>query len=171
MYGPYAMFVSPAFNAEVESRVVYANKCVRSPCSNVLFAMGDVGEYCGQVSDNLDESHDGQVSDVADRGTCKRSHRIAAPEPYLCFRVEGAKGLDEVGAMEVARGFTGYDVVLHCSCRVLVRRRMAMKDTRVTKSVTIRVLVARRYWRFTRVRSSSMGGMKAAAYHRRCSRG
>ena len=125
MDGLEALLVGPALDFKVEARVVDANDGVGLPLEDVLLAEAYVAEHGAEVAQHFDEAHDGQVADVAHRRAGLVGHAVAAPEAELGSGVQLAQGVQEVGAEEVARGFAGYDIVLHCGCNMLDFSRKA----------------------------------------------
>ena len=137
----------PFGNTKVESWIVDADDNIGAECGDILLAGTDIAEDGFQVHSYLDKAHDGKIADMADGrfadGFC---HHIATPIAEDGLGVGLPQGANQVGAIEVARGFTGYEVVFHCSTKVLDFNRYNMKAMKVTKSTTMAARVAERRW-------------------------
>ena len=117
MYGLDALLVYPCFDLEVEARIVDTDDCVGLVLQDVVFAEADVAQYGAQMHDHFDKTHDGEVANVTYRSATYLSHGVAAPEAELRLRVAFEKCFHQIGSMKVARGFAGYDIVLHFIAR------------------------------------------------------
>ena len=111
--GLEALLVGPGLDFEVEARVVDAHHHVGSVGEDVLLAEADVAQHGAQVGHHLDEAHDGEVADVAYGNSSDSGHEVAAPEAELRIGVLLTQRPHEVGTVEIARGFAGYEVVFH----------------------------------------------------------
>ena len=113
MDGFDAVFVSPFLDFQIEAGVVDADDGVGMPAKDVAFAETDVAQHGTEMAHHLDESHDGEVADMTYRLAGLFHHSVAAPKAEFRLRVFHAQSLYEIGSVEIARGFAGYDVVSH----------------------------------------------------------
>ena len=111
--GLEALLVGPCLDFEVEARIVDAHHHVGSVVEDVLLAEADVAQHGAQMGHHLDEAHDGEVADVSYRRAAYSGHEVAAPEAELRIGVLLTQRPHEVGTVEIARGFAGYEVVFH----------------------------------------------------------
>ena len=110
-------YVCPRFykfcNLQIETRIVDQNDTVRLPRKDILFTHPHVPQYRRKMEQHGNKAHVGKVPIVAHAGTTHRRHQVAAKEPELRICVKILQRLHQVRGMEVARGFTDYQVVLH----------------------------------------------------------
>ena len=66
-----------------------------------------------------DEAHIGEFAVMAHAGAADSRHQVAAEEAELSRSVNIFQRLHQMRGMEVARGFTGYQIILH-SCQDLI---------------------------------------------------
>ena len=60
-----------------------------------------------------EKTHVGQLTVVTDTVSTCRRHIVAAEETEHGIRVDTLYGAHQTGGVEIARGFTGYKVILH----------------------------------------------------------
>ena len=109
------MFMNIFGYVEVESRIVHEYDTVRLPLLNLLLALAHTSQYLGQMEHNGQDTHICQLPVVHEEILAPTlfSHKVAAVEVELSLRITGFNGLHEVGSMQVATGFSGYDKILH----------------------------------------------------------
>ena len=119
MDGTYTALVCPRFYLEVETWIVDTHHHVWTPLGDIALAEAYIAKYGAQMQSHIHEAHDGKVAYMAHRRTPDSSHSIATPKAERSIGIAGKQFAHQVGPMQVARGFTGYDIVFHCIVRVL----------------------------------------------------
>ncbi len=97
--------MGPLGHLHVESGVVDQDQRVGREAGHVVAAFAHLAADRAQVAQDL---HDAEK-----RGAPLGSHAVAAPEAEARFGIGGAQTPHEVGAVQVARGFAGDEVIVH----------------------------------------------------------
>ena len=98
---------------EVEARIVDQYDDVGTPREDGLLALCEATQNGAQMQEYGDKAHVGQVAVVAEQGAALLLHGITPKEAELSLCIEVAQRLHEMGGMEVATGFAGYQEIFH----------------------------------------------------------
>ncbi len=107
--------MGPLGHLHVESGVVDQDQRVGREAGHVVAAFAHLAADRAQVAQDLHDAEKrgfavvlGQV-----RRAARGGHAVAAPEAEARFGIGGAQTPHEVGAVQVARGFAGDEVIVH----------------------------------------------------------
>ena len=65
------------------------------------------------MQQHSDNTHIGQLTIVLHQRAADSSHQVATEETEFSLLVNGLQRPHQVGGMQVARGFAGYEIVFH----------------------------------------------------------
>ena len=100
-------------DVEIEARIVDENHAVGLPFGDVALAHPHIAQDGGQVEQYGYEAHIGQLAVVLHKCAANGRHQVAAEEAEPCLRVNIFQRPHQMRGMQVARGLTGYEVILH----------------------------------------------------------
>ena len=104
---------------EIEAGVVYKYDGIRFPPEYVLLAAAEFSEQLAGFQEHFPESHDGPVPVVADESCAVLMaavdfiHQLSAPETDVGRGIGFVKPPHQIGAVQVSRCFSCYDIILH----------------------------------------------------------
>ena len=111
--GDGQMAAYPRGDAEIETGIVHKNHRVRTTLADGGLALAQSFRQGGQMERYLHKSHKSEGGIMAQQAHTGRFHQIAAETDKFGLRIGLTEGGNEVGGMEVARGFTGNEKIAH----------------------------------------------------------
>ncbi len=100
-------------HAQVESRIVDQDQHIGMKVKNILFAGTKIPENHREVGNHFGKAHKGEVAVMPDHLHPLLFHQIAAPATEVTRWIQNLQFPYQGGGMEIARGFTGDEIIAH----------------------------------------------------------
>ena len=109
------MFLGPARHLHVEAGVVDQDQHVGGERRDVGLAFAHLTSDGAEVAEHLHDPEERGLAVVFPQvvPSARFGHPVAAPEAEPGFGVGFLQPFDQVGPVQVARGFAGYEVIFH----------------------------------------------------------
>ena len=111
--GNVGVLFDPLGNLEIEARIVHQNEAVGPPRSDVAPTLAHAAQNCGQMTDDLHQTHVSERLVVAHKGAADTLHGVAAEVAKLGLGVALRERQHQAAGVKVAAGFAGNEIVFH----------------------------------------------------------
>src|SRR5690606_36480480 len=109
----YPFLFGPFGNAHIKTRIIDKDNCIWLVSRNVLLAEFHVAKYGADIQGYFYKAHKGKVAVMLAHQSSYGLHTLSSPKPEISIGILRHQLTHQVGSVQVATGFSGYDVVLH----------------------------------------------------------
>ena len=103
--------MSKLCNSKIETGIIYKYNHIRLPGQYILLAPFEIAHNFSDVEQHLPKPHYSTLLVVANQLSSRALHKLSSPTSDFTIRLNALQPLDKIGAVQIARCLSGYDVV------------------------------------------------------------